>query len=122
LLALDLDDWPEFSVIVGDEVTYNQLLAMAEEFTGTQWAFRSLWLRRDGNITSLDLFRIIVSYLEFLACFGYLVKALDLDDWPEFSVIVGDEVTYNQLLAMAEEISIPKVNGCRWVWTWGIPQ
>ncbi|KAJ5228551.1 hypothetical protein N7489_009259 [Penicillium chrysogenum] len=35
----------------------------------------------------------------------YLVKALDLDDWPEFSVIVGDEVTYNQLLAMAEEFT-----------------
>lgn len=35
----------------------------------------------------------------------YLVKALDLDEWPEFSVIVGDQVTYNQLLAMAEEIT-----------------
>lgn len=35
----------------------------------------------------------------------YLVKALDLDEWPEFSVIVGDQVTYNQILAMAEEIT-----------------
>ncbi|KAJ5964465.1 uncharacterized protein N7479_004341 [Penicillium vulpinum] len=33
----------------------------------------------------------------------YLVKALDLEEWPEFSVIVGDEVTYNQVLGMAEE-------------------
>jgi uncharacterized protein YrzB (UPF0473 family) len=32
----------------------------------------------------------------------YLVKALDLKEWPEFSVIVGDEVTYNQVLSMAE--------------------
>ncbi|KAJ5788369.1 hypothetical protein N7457_003359 [Penicillium paradoxum] len=35
----------------------------------------------------------------------YLVKALDLDEWPEFSVIVGDEVTYNQVLSMAEEFT-----------------
>ena len=35
----------------------------------------------------------------------YLVKALDLDEWPEFSLIVGDEVTYNQILKMAEEFT-----------------
>ena len=35
----------------------------------------------------------------------YLVKALDLDEWPEFTVIVGDEVTYNQVLGMAEEFT-----------------
>jgi nucleoside-diphosphate-sugar epimerase len=35
----------------------------------------------------------------------YLVKALDLDEWPEFTIIVGDEVTYNQILAMAEEFT-----------------
>ncbi|KAJ5824253.1 hypothetical protein N7447_006593 [Penicillium robsamsonii] len=35
----------------------------------------------------------------------YLVKVLNLEEWPEFSVIVGDEVTYNQLLAMAEEFT-----------------
>ncbi|OQD64471.1 hypothetical protein PENPOL_c007G08988 [Penicillium polonicum] len=38
----------------------------------------------------------------------YLVKALDLDEWPEFSVIVGDEVTYNQVLGMAEEFTAKK--------------
>ena len=31
---MDLDEWPEFTAIVGDEVTYNQVLSMAEEFTG----------------------------------------------------------------------------------------
>ncbi|CAI7662563.1 unnamed protein product [Penicillium glandicola] len=36
---------------------------------------------------------------------SYLVKALDLDEWPDFSVIVGDEVTYNQVLGMAEEFT-----------------
>lgn len=35
---------------------------------------------------------------------NYVVKLFDLDEWPEFSVIVGDQVTYNQLLQMAEEI------------------
>ncbi|KAJ5708233.1 hypothetical protein N7488_008034 [Penicillium malachiteum] len=34
---------------------------------------------------------------------NYVVKALDLDEWPEFNVIVGDEVTYNQLLEIAEK-------------------
>ncbi|OJJ31616.1 hypothetical protein ASPWEDRAFT_72512 [Aspergillus wentii DTO 134E9] len=33
-----------------------------------------------------------------------LVRALDLEEWPEFSVIVGQDVTYNQLLRWAEEI------------------
>lgn len=35
----------------------------------------------------------------------YMVKALELDEWPEFTVIVGDEVTYNQVLGMAEEFT-----------------
>lgn len=34
----------------------------------------------------------------------YLVKLLALDEWSEFTVIVGDEVTYNQILEMAEEV------------------
>lgn len=34
----------------------------------------------------------------------YMIKLLSLDEWSEFTVIVGDEVTYNQILAMAEEI------------------
>ncbi|KAK5788568.1 hypothetical protein VI817_009526 [Penicillium citrinum] len=34
----------------------------------------------------------------------YIIKALDLDEWPEFSIVVGDQVTYNQILGMAEEI------------------
>lgn len=35
----------------------------------------------------------------------YLVKALDLDKWPEFSIVVGDQVTYNEILGMAEEFT-----------------
>jgi hypothetical protein len=34
----------------------------------------------------------------------YMTKLLDLDEWSEFTVIVGDEVTYNQLISMSEEI------------------
>lgn len=34
----------------------------------------------------------------------YMIKLLDLDEWSEFTVIVGDEVTYNQLISMSEEI------------------
>lgn len=33
-----------------------------------------------------------------------MVKLLELDEWPELSVFVGDEVTYNEILAIAEEI------------------
>ncbi|PYH91823.1 NAD(P)-binding protein [Aspergillus ellipticus CBS 707.79] len=32
-----------------------------------------------------------------------LVRLLELEDWAEFSVVVGDEITYNQLLELAEE-------------------
>ncbi|KAJ5675665.1 hypothetical protein N7462_008562 [Penicillium macrosclerotiorum] len=35
----------------------------------------------------------------------YMVKMLNLNEWPEFSVFVGDEVTYNELLSMAESIT-----------------
>lgn len=34
----------------------------------------------------------------------YMAKILELQEWPEFSVFVGDEVTYNQILAIAEEV------------------
>ncbi|KAJ5973360.1 hypothetical protein N7481_010570 [Penicillium waksmanii] len=34
----------------------------------------------------------------------YLIKALDLDEWPEFSIVVGDQITYNQILAIVEKI------------------
>lgn len=34
----------------------------------------------------------------------YMIKALDLDEWPEFSVVVGDQITYNQILAIVENI------------------
>ncbi|GFF28440.1 hypothetical protein IFM58399_01978 [Aspergillus lentulus] len=45
---------------------------------------------------------ICMTYTYDMAAF--LIRLLDVADWPEFSIIVGDEVTYNQLLAMAEEI------------------
>ncbi|EAW14289.1 uncharacterized protein ACLA_073240 [Aspergillus clavatus NRRL 1] len=35
---------------------------------------------------------------------AFLVRMLEADEWPEFSVVVGDEVTYNEMLRMAEEI------------------
>ncbi|KAJ5175322.1 uncharacterized protein N7482_001199 [Penicillium canariense] len=46
---------------------------------------------------------ICMTYTRDLA--SYMVKMLDLDEWPEFSVFVGDEVTYNGLLSLAEEIT-----------------
>ncbi|KAJ5604901.1 hypothetical protein N7510_010055 [Penicillium lagena] len=50
----------------------------------------------DGN----DL--ICMTYTADMAT--YMTKLLDLDEWSEFTVIVGDEVTYNQLISMSEEI------------------
>ncbi|KAF9241701.1 hypothetical protein DTO006G1_4978 [Penicillium roqueforti] len=51
--ALDLDEWPEFSVIVGDEITYNQILGMAEEFTGRKFkvTYDSLEQIKAGDVT-----------------------------------------------------------------------
>ncbi|KAJ5498249.1 hypothetical protein N7453_007300 [Penicillium expansum] len=53
--ALSLDEWPEFSVIVGDEVTYNQVLGMAEEFTGKKFkvTYDSLEQIKTGDVTVL---------------------------------------------------------------------
>ena len=34
----------------------------------------------------------------------FIVKLLETEDWPEFSVVVGDEITCNQLVAMGEEV------------------
>jgi nucleoside-diphosphate-sugar epimerase len=45
---------------------------------------------------------ICMTYTYDLA--NYMVKLLELDEWPEFSVFVGDEVTYNEILAIAEDI------------------
>ncbi|CAG8948001.1 unnamed protein product [Penicillium salamii] len=51
--ALDLDEWPEFSIFVGDEVTYNQILGMAEEFTGKKFkvTYDSLEQIQAGDVT-----------------------------------------------------------------------
>ncbi|CAG7953457.1 unnamed protein product [Penicillium olsonii] len=51
--ALGLDEWPELSVIVGDEVTYNQILGMAEEFTGKKFTvtYDSLEQIQAGDVT-----------------------------------------------------------------------
>ncbi|KAJ5890850.1 uncharacterized protein N7473_007078 [Penicillium subrubescens] len=45
---------------------------------------------------------ICMTYTYDLA--NYMVKMLELEEWPEFSVFVGDEVTYNEILAMVEGI------------------
>jgi hypothetical protein len=45
---------------------------------------------------------ICMTYTYDLA--NYMVKMLELEEWPEFSVFVGDEVTSNEILTMAEEI------------------
>lgn len=34
----------------------------------------------------------------------FLIKLLELEEWPEFSIFVGDDVTYNELLRLAEEV------------------
>lgn len=36
---------------------------------------------------------------------NYLVKLLDIEEWPEFSVFVGDELSYNQMVKIAEEVT-----------------
>ncbi|KAJ5108939.1 hypothetical protein N7456_005614 [Penicillium angulare] len=64
---------------------------------GINIAEREAAIPGDGN----DV--ICMTYTYDMA--DYVVKALDLDDWPEFSVVVGDEVTYNQILKMAEEFT-----------------
>lgn len=64
---------------------------------GINIAEREAAIPGDGN----DV--ICMTYTYDMA--NYVVKALDLDEWPEFSVIVGDEVTYNQILKMAEEFT-----------------
>ncbi|KAB8069783.1 NAD(P)-binding protein [Aspergillus leporis] len=35
---------------------------------------------------------------------AYIVRLLDEEKWPEFSIMVGDQITYNQLLQLAEQI------------------
>ncbi|PIG82322.1 nmrA-like family protein [Aspergillus arachidicola] len=45
---------------------------------------------------------ICMTYTYDMAAF--IVRLLDEEDWPEFSVIVGSQTTYNQLLQLAEEL------------------
>lgn len=64
---------------------------------GINIAKREAAIPGDGN----DV--ICMTYTHDMA--NYVIKALDLDEWPEFSIIVGDEVTYNQILSLAEDIT-----------------
>ncbi|EPS30706.1 hypothetical protein PDE_05658 [Penicillium oxalicum 114-2] len=50
----------------------------------------------DGNDT------ICMTYTYDLA--DYMVQLLELQEWPEFSIFVGDETTYNEILKTVEEI------------------
>ncbi|KAJ5579973.1 uncharacterized protein N7459_005958 [Penicillium hispanicum] len=70
---------------------------LAPHTFGISIASRTAAIPGDGN----DV--ICMTYTYDLA--AYMVKLLDLNKWPEFSVVVGDEVTYNQLLRMAEDIT-----------------
>ena len=49
----------------------------------------------DGNVP------LSLTYSRDLARF--VVRTLDLDEWPEFSIGVGDGLTFNQMLRLAEE-------------------
>ena len=50
----------------------------------------------DGNVP------LSLTYSRDLARF--VVRALDLDEWPEFSIGVGDDLTFNQMVRLAEEV------------------
>ncbi|KAE8356397.1 hypothetical protein BDV28DRAFT_110553 [Aspergillus coremiiformis] len=45
---------------------------------------------------------ICMTYTYDMAAF--IVRLLDEEEWPEFSIMVGDHTTYNQLLQLAEQI------------------
>ena len=49
----------------------------------------------DGNVP------LSLTYSRDLARF--VVRTLDLDEWPGFSIGVGDDLTFNQMLRLAEE-------------------
>ncbi|KAF2182304.1 hypothetical protein K469DRAFT_586804, partial [Zopfia rhizophila CBS 207.26] len=44
--------------------------------------------------------RLSIIHLSDLA--KYLASSLDLDDWPEISVLVSDRIIFNQMIDMAE--------------------
>ncbi|KAE8333972.1 hypothetical protein BDV39DRAFT_198879 [Aspergillus sergii] len=50
---LDEEDWPEFSVIVGSQTTYNQLLQLAEELRGKKFqvVYDSAEKIKEGDVT-----------------------------------------------------------------------
>ena len=50
----------------------------------------------DGNVP------LSLTYSRDLARF--VVRTLDLDEWPEFSIGVGDDLTFNQMVRLAEEV------------------
>ncbi|OQE80460.1 hypothetical protein PENNAL_c0046G00074 [Penicillium nalgiovense] len=77
------------------------VLTHLQPFTfGIDISSRTAAIPGDGNNV------ICMTYTYDMAV--YVVKLLDLDEWPEFSVIVGDEITYNQLLGMLEEFTAEK--------------
>ncbi|PLB47427.1 NmrA-like family protein [Aspergillus steynii IBT 23096] len=46
--------------------------------------------------------RICMTYSEDMATF--VARLLDVKDWPEFSVVVGDEYTYNEIIQLGQEL------------------
>ncbi|KAJ5480850.1 hypothetical protein N7539_006744 [Penicillium diatomitis] len=44
----------------------------------------------------------------------YMIHLLKLEEWPEFSIFVGDETTYNEMLEIAKEVQMIKA-GRTWL-------
>lgn len=62
---------------------------------GTDFANCEAAIPGDGND------KICMTYSEDMATF--MARLLDVKDWPEFSIIVGDEYTYNELVNLGRE-------------------
>lgn len=63
---------------------------------GTDIANGKAAIPGDGND------KICLTHSEDMAAF--IARLLEVEDWPEFSVIVGDEYTYNQIIDVGREV------------------
>ncbi|KAI9035922.1 uncharacterized protein KD926_002638 [Aspergillus affinis] len=63
---------------------------------GTDIANCKAAISGDGND------KICMTHSEDMATF--ITRLLEVDDWPEFSIIVGDEPTYNEIIKLGQEV------------------
>ncbi|KAJ6038262.1 nmrA-like family protein [Penicillium canescens] len=51
---------------------------------------------------------VLPDYATFVDLAKFMVRSLDTDNWPEYSIVSGSDITFNEVIAIAERVGASK--------------